>query len=398
MYYKVISEKIKTVKKFCIIIAEHQAWDSCNRRHLYIEMAEDFKMIFIEPKTFFIPTPKRWKQWVKALRGPQFMYKNIILFTPFSFLRFLRFKPILSLEILFYVVQIKGVLKSFGLSCDILWLCDHMESFLFRKFEEKIRVCRIFDDHTQYPGFPQALKGKYKKDEEEFINQVDIVFAASQKLYRIAKKINHKTYYIPNAADFEHFGKALSQEIAVPEDMKGIPRPTIGLIGKLNERLDMELLDYLTSMKPEWSFVMIGPIYTVSKQFITRFKEITDKNNVYYLGMKSYYEIPAYLRYFDVCIIPYVIGGATEAVNPIKFYEYLATGKPVVSTPLTDVRPLEDIIRIAFNKEEFSKCIADCLTNDGNRLVKKRLAFARQNTWRTRADEITSHILTALSR
>jgi glycosyltransferase involved in cell wall biosynthesis len=363
-----------------------------------MEMARDFRVIFVEPKTFFIPTLKQWKQWLKALRGPRCIYKDIILYTPFSFFRLLRFKPIFKLELLFYVTQIKRVLKLFRLPCDILWLCDHMESFLFGKFEEKIKVCRIFDDHTQYPGFPQDLKDKYKKDEEEFLKQVDMVFAASKNLYHIAKKINRKTYYIPNAADFEHFGMALSQDIAVPEDMKGIPRPTIGLIGKLNERLDMELLDYITAVKTEWSFVMIGPIYTVSKQFIKRFKEMANKKNVHYMGVKSYDTIPAYIKYFDVCILPYVIGEATEAVNPIKFYEYLATGKPVVSTPLTDVRPLEDIIRIAFNKEEFLKCIADCLTNDGNRLVKKRLAFARQSTWRARADEITRHILKALSR
>ncbi|MBN1255247.1 MAG: glycosyltransferase [Deltaproteobacteria bacterium] len=384
--------------KPCIIIAEHQNWNSCNRRHLYIEMAEDFKIIFVEPKTFFIPSLERWKQWIKALRGPTLIYKNIMLLTPFSFLRFLRFKLIFKLELFLYVTQIKRVLKPFGFSCDILWLCDHMESFLFGKFEEKITVCRIFDDHTQYPGFPQDLKDKYKKDEEKFLGQVDMVFAASQKLYHQAKKVNPKTYYIPNAADFEHFSKALSQDIAVPEDMKDITRPTIGLIGKLNERLDMELLDYIISVKPEWSFVMIGPIYTVSKHFLKKFKEITKKNNVYYMGMKSYDTIPAYLRYFDVCILPYVIGEATEAVNPIKVYEYVVTGKPVVSTPLTDVKPLEDVIKIAFAKEDFARCIADCLANDENLIVEKRLAFARRNTWRARADEITSHILKALNR
>lgn len=332
--------------------------------------------------------PKRWRQWIKALRGAKYIHEDIISFTPFSFLRFLRFKLLLNLELFFYTAQTKRALKSFKLSCDILWLCSHEESFLLGSFDEKLRVCRIFDDHTQYYGFPDDLRGRYYEEEERLYRSVDTVFSTSQKLYHIAKKVNPATYYIPNAADPRHFSKVFSQDIDMPGDMKNIPAPVIGLVGKLNERLDTELLDHITSVKKEWSFVILGDVDTMNPEFKAMFNKIADKNNVYYLGGKPYDDIPCYLKCFNVCIIPYVAGKATDAVNPIKLYEYIAANKPVVMTSIYESSMFSEVVRIARNADEFTTLIEACLKGDDHETVEKRIRFSEENTWEKRAKAI----------
>ena len=112
--------------------------------------------------------------------------------------------------------------------------------------------------------------------------------------------------------------------------------------------------------------------------------------------MKTYNRIPFYLRYFDVCIIPYVIGEATEAVNPIKFYEYIAANKPVVATPFLETSLFKQIARIVKNKEEFDMAISDYLKADDITTVKKRIEFARGNTWQKRAHKIKRHLMAIL--
>jgi len=173
----------------------------------------------------------------------------------------------------------------------------------------------------------------------------------------------------------------LNRDIEEPKDIRGIKKPRIGLVGYLDARIiDTELLCFLADRYPEWSVILIGPRF----RYFSKFKSLTKRNNVYFLGEKENYRVPLYIKNLDVCIIPYVINEFTNNISPLKLYEYLALGKPVISTKLEEVQKFKDIIKVSDDTEDFIKNISLALKEKDVEIVNKRLDFARENSWTER--------------
>ena len=153
----------------------------------------------------------------------------------------------------------------------------------------------------------------------------------------------------PSSVDLAHFMKARSVD-AQPADQADIPGPRFGFYGVIDERFDTALLDAVAAQRPDWSFVMLGPVVKISED------ELPRRDNIHYLGGKTYEELPAYLGGWDVALMPFAINAATRFISPTKTPEYLAGGRPVVSTPIADVkRHYGNItgVRIARTPEQF---------------------------------------------
>jgi UDP-galactopyranose mutase len=215
-------------------------------------------------------------------------------------------------------------------------------------------VYDCMDELSAFRGAPPALVER----EAGLLRRADLVFTGGQSLWE-AKRTRHPSVHcFPSGIDAAHFARARAA-MEEPADQAAIPGPRIGFFGVLDERLDVALVRELAAARPEWSLVMIGPVVKIAPE------ELPRAENVHYLGPKRYDELPAYLAGWDVAALFFALNEATRFISPTKTPEYLAAGKPVVSTPIRDVvHPYGDagLVRIADGAAEWVAAVEAALS------------------------------------
>jgi UDP-galactopyranose mutase len=209
-------------------------------------------------------------------------------------------------------------------------------------------------DVTVYDAMDELSKFKFAPEhlldfEQELIDRADVVFTGGSSLYEAKKDRHDNIHCFPSSVDRAHFCKARARQFD-PADQEDLPRPRLGFYGVIDERFDTELLDQVAATRPGWSFVMVGPVVKIAPE------DLPKRPNIHYLGPKTYDQLPAYLSGWDVALMPFAMNESTQFISPTKTPEYLAGGKPVVSTPIKDVvrhyGHLEGV-KIASTPEEF---------------------------------------------
>ncbi|MGE5416966.1 MAG: glycosyltransferase [Acidobacteriota bacterium] len=223
----------------------------------------------------------------------------------------------------------------------------------------------------------------WSKYKTKALKKSDLVITTSKKLLQQSLLSNPNTVMVPNGCDYAFFSQAQKQIFEVPPDMWNIRHPIIGYHGAVASWLDFSLIRKIARNFPDYSLVMVGPLYNVS--------EVPQEPNIHWLGLKPYHVLPAYAQQFDVGIVPFRISPMTEAVNPIKMWEYLAAGLPVVSTALPEVKDFPEVC-FSRNDKEFLDNIKDCLINDSPEKRQARINLAHDNSWTTRAQKILESI------
>jgi glycosyltransferase involved in cell wall biosynthesis len=186
-----------------------------------------------------------------------------------------------------------------------------------------------------------------KRLEAALLRAADVVFTGGKTLQKAKAGVNPRTYCFPSGVDVEHFAQAALESTPVAEDVAGIRHPILGYFGAVDERIDFGLTRYLCERRPDWSIVFIGPLIRFEKCPVA-------SPNFHYLGKKEYGDLPRYLKAFDVCLMPFLDSELTRHISPTKTPEYLAGGKPVVSSPIPDVvEDYSDVVRIAGTHEGF---------------------------------------------
>jgi len=190
-------------------------------------------------------------------------------------------------------------------------------------------------DLTVYDAMDELSKFKFAPEhlldyEQELIDRSDIVFTGGSSLFEAKKDRHDNVHCFPSSVDRAHFCKARARQFE-PGDQEDLPRPRLGFYGVIDERFDTALLDEIAKMRPDWSFVMVGPVVKISED------ELPRRHNIHYLGARTYNQLPAYLSGWDVALMPFALNESTQFISPTKTPEYLAGGKPVVSTPIKDV-------------------------------------------------------------
>ena len=211
----------------------------------------------------------------------------------------------------------------------------------------------------------------------------DVVFAGGPKIHRAKQRENPNCYCYGCGVDSDHFSRALSPETVVPPDCEGIPGPILGYFGVIDERLDYELIHRLVSSHPEWNVVLVGPHIKVNPN------EFPSSKNLFWLGGRSYHELPAYAKCFDVCLMPFALNEATEFINPTKTLEYMATGTQIVSTAVEDVAAqFNHVVQIASSHDEFVTACERAIASPDRERIAAGLILARNNSW----ERIVQHI------
>lgn len=209
------------------------------------------------------------------------------------------------------------------------------------------------------------------------VASADLVLAASEKLYTRAKAINPHTCLIPNGCDFNYFNRARSNQLA-PPDLPEFKRAVIGYMGAVASWCDLELLDELAQVFSDCNVMIIGPLYNV--------RNIPLRSNIHWLGYKAYEELIYYAGYFDVGVIPFKQSDMTAAVNPIKMWEYMAMGIPVVTTALPEIQKYSEEIYYSSGHQDFIKNVKRALKQENWEKCERRMNLAQENSWMARAE------------
>ena len=214
--------------------------------------------------------------------------------------------------------------------------------------------------------------------EKELLQKADVVFTGGHTIYESKKDKHPNIHPFPSSIDKNHFIKGRDAGIE-PEDQKHIPHPRLGFYGVIDERFDIELIRQAAEAHPEWHFVLIGPIVKIHPDSLPHYP------NIHYPGGRKYDELPAYLSGWDITLIPFAINESTKFISPTKTPEYLAAGKPVISTPITDViNPYgkEELVHIAATAEEFIAAATTILAQtDRSEWLQRSDAFLADISW-----------------
>lgn len=256
----------------------------------------------------------------------------------------------------------------------ILWYYFPMAIPFSNHLNADLIVYDCMDELSAFKFAPPELK----QNEQLLFEKADIVFTGGHNLYH-AKKTQHSNVYpMPSSIDKNHFAKARISNTE-PFDQKDIPHPRLGFYGVIDERFDLDLLNKLSSLQPNWHFIILGPVVKINPATLPR------KENIHYLGGKDYKVLPNYLSGWDIALILFAINESTEFISPTKTPEYLAGGKPVISTPIKDViDPYGNIslVKIASTAEEFSKAGINILKDDKkNKWLKDVDTYLANISW-----------------
>ncbi|TCL91710.1 glycosyltransferase involved in cell wall biosynthesis [Rhizobium sp. PP-WC-2G-219] len=208
----------------------------------------------------------------------------------------------------------------------ILWFYTPLMFAFARHVDAAAVVYDCMDELANFKFAPPQLKAM----EQALLARADVVFTGGYSLYEAKRDRHDNVHAFPSSVDAHHFRNARNGQ-ASPPDQVGIKGPRLGFYGVIDERLDLALIRDIAAARPDWSFIFLGPVVKISQNDLPR------AANIHYLGQKTYAELPAYLSGWDVAIMPFALNDATRFISPTKTPEYLAAGRPVVSTPITDV-------------------------------------------------------------
>jgi glycosyltransferase involved in cell wall biosynthesis len=249
----------------------------------------------------------------------------------------------------------------------------------------------VYDCMDQLSKF-RAAPAELVRRERELLAIADVVFAGGPKIWKDKRNYNANCYSFGCGVDVEHFGKAADPATVVPADIANLPRPLYGYIGVVDERIDYDLIAALAAANTGGSIVMVGPWTKVDPSTFPR------RENLHWLGQRDYGLLPAYAKGFDVCLMPFALNEATEFINPTKALEYMAAGRPIVSTAIEDVvLQFEDVVKVARTREDFVTRCERAAQLPNVVAIRRGLKLAKANTWESIVSQLEAHVMSVLA-
>ncbi len=344
-----------------IVCLSHLRWDFVHQRphHLLTRFARDHRVYFVE-EPLYGPGPIRLEVGMRR-HGVQVVTPHL----PEG----VSARGATAAQALL----IEGLLHQNESNDYILWYYTPMAREFTAHLRPLATVYDCMDELSTFLGAPPTMLSH----EQELLDRVDVVFTGGQSIYEAKKDRHPNIHALPSSVDVEHFARAraLTHD---PADQAPIPHPRLGYFGVIDERIDLGLLDALAASRPGWQFVMVGPVVKISADTLPR------RENIHYLGGKNYQDLPAYIAGWDVAMMPFARNEATRFISPTKTPEYLAAGKPVVSTSIRDVvRPYGErgLVRIADTARAFAVAAEAAMREDAGARVRQADAFLSLNSW-----------------
>lgn len=361
-----------------LVCLSHLRWDFVYQRpqHLLSRFANERRVFFIEEPIF-----EEGRMELDVSRRDDGVYV-VVPRLPES-MRGQDIDPVL-------VKMIDQLYQQHGINEHLLWYYTPMAMGWSKHLQPLATIYDCMDELSAFKGAPRALKER----ETELFERADLVFTGGQSLYEAKRGQHSNIYAFPSSIDAPHFVQArgINED---PADQIDIPHPRLGFFGVIDERMDLKLLEGIAQARPDWHLVMIGPVVKIDPASLPK------RSNIHYLGGKTYQELPHYLAGWDVALLPFALNESTRFISPTKTPEYLAAGKPVVSTSISDVvRPYGEsgLVQIADTVAGFVAAIETAMKEDAAARIYEVDKFLAQTSWdRTwrRMAELIEDVVTA---
>lgn len=362
-----------------------------NKQRIMSRLAKQgHQILYVDPPLGLAGWYKWWRQGRRTLRelfhwtyAPQ---ENITVYTPVLFPP--RYAWSRRLNELCRRRGIKRLMEKLGFSEIVIWAYHPDAIALLKGLPHRFLLYDCVDQYRAFPAYKHpARQAEIVNREDQLIAEADAVITTSRPLYEDKISANPHTYLVENVGDFANFNRAAKGEVEIPEEIRAVKRPRVGFVGALDSyKVDFEILDGIAEMRPEWSIVLVGPVAEGGEAGGA--EKLIARKNVRILGSYPESVLPGIVRGFDAAIIPYVINDYTKYCFPLKVYEFLATGVPVVVSSLPALVELKGLIKEANTAEDFVYAIEDCLLCDTKEERAARINEASKHTYETRAGKI----------
>lgn len=318
-----------------LIVLSHLRWEFVFQRpqHLMTRLAEHFRIYFVEEPQLHDAPPRLQVRRVAD---------NLTVCVPHTPIAAPGFHDdqLAALEML-----LEDLVEREALREPLVWLYTPMALPLAEKLAPRVMIYDCMDELSAFLNAPRQLIQR----ENALLRRADLVFTGGPSLFEAKRDRHPSVHCMPSSVDAAHFAQALSADVDHPAQV-AIPRPRLGFYGVIDERLDLPLLDAIATARPDWQLVLVGPVVKIDPATLPQ------RPNIHYLGQQPYDELPQFLAGWDVCLLPFALNEATRYISPTKTLEYMAAGKPVVSTPIRDVvMPYSSLVSIADDAGEFLK-------------------------------------------
>jgi glycosyltransferase involved in cell wall biosynthesis len=357
----------KNDNAYDMVVFCHLRWDFVYQRpqHLISRMAKDHKILLIEEPWF--REHEEGSRLTKVNENLHVLQPNVR-----------------------HIEEIETVLAEYtGKKAATGWFYSASFVPLLNYFEFDAIVYDCMDELTLFKNAPEKLI----EQERYLMSNANVVFTGGKSLYESKAQHHDNVHCFPSSVDQEHFAKA-QNGVTIPDDIANIPGPIAGYFGVIDERLNLQLINDVAVLKPEINFVMIGPLAKIGEHDLPR------QHNIHYLGMKDYKELPGYLKAFSVALMPFALNDATKYISPTKTLEYMAAGKPMVSTAIKDVvRDYSSCVEIVESAEEFSTAIDKLIANAPDVMLEAEYAsILKKTSWNATADKMKVLIKSAVQQ
>jgi glycosyltransferase involved in cell wall biosynthesis len=323
-------------------------------------------------------------RFVRFLRGPRIVQPGLHVATlPVLLPMFQMFHLINAVNQRMIARTVRSWVGRLGFRKPILWIYTPWSAHLLDAVPNAGAIYECVDEFRAAWGLmrPSVVSAM----EDELLDKVQLTVVTQENLVPRRAAMCPRTICIPNGADVVHLRKAVDPETSIPADLDVIPRPRFGFLGYIHYWIDLNLIRFLAVRRPDWSFVLIGPANRLA-----RTRQLKGISNIHWLGPRPHALVPAYLKGMDCCLNPYTPGELTQNVSPLKLYEYLAAGKPVVSTDMPEARKFGTLVHLAESYEAFLSACERVLASlpETETAIRRRVEIAENYSWDQRFEAL----------
>lgn len=314
-----------------------------------------------------------------SFRGLENVETNIYIWSPVA-IPFHKYEGLRYINSLYIAKMVRRILSKFDIKNPIIWSYLPNAIDVIKRLDASCIVYHCIDDYSEFTDVPVRA---FQRMELEMLQSATLTVVSSRRLLALKRPYSKNITYIPHGVDLKGFQHQLRNKIKLP-DIDSVKGPIAGFVGRIADWIDIELVCRCASELRNWNFIFVGP----SNIDLSRYLGMP---NMTFLGKKEHRLIPHYIDRFDVCLMPFVQNKLVASVNPLKMYEYLAVGKPVVSVPMPEIEEFSGVVTIA-EPVDFYSAIKEAYETDSPIKRESRIAAVSGRSWESVADKIMSSL------
>jgi glycosyltransferase involved in cell wall biosynthesis len=370
------------LKGLDIVCLSTQDWSGLwTRKQRFMQMfARNNRVLYIESPVHLLGLdvlPSDPTRAMRFLQGPREVETNLHVATlPLLLPAFQMSRIINRVNHTIVGRYLKKWTRALGFEKPLLWIYTPFSAPVVDQIAHRGIVYECVDEFRAARGFVRA--NVIGSMEDELLGRANVTIVTQENLIAHRAAICPNTFCIPNGADTDLFRRVIQNDTPPPPEIDKLPRPRLGFVGHVHYWLDLKLIRFLALKRPAWSFVFVGPVAPLADM-----AAVKGIPNVHFLGRQPRERVPAFVKAMDCCLNPYVTGTLAEHCSPLKLYEYIAAGKPIVSTDMPEARKFPDCVRVAGSYEEFLEQCDSAIQSlpESSQTIEHRMNIASEHSW-----------------